>query len=384
MAALPPLRDLIRALIGTPSVSSVVPAHDTGNRAVIELLATWLEDLGFAIELQPLPGRDHKLNLIARRGGSGADGLVLAGHTDTVPCDPALWRDDPFRLRERDDRLYGLGTADMKGFLCIVVDTLRGQDLASLRRPLTVLATADEESGMHGAHALLARGQVLGAHGLIGEPTGLRPVHRHKGIFMEAVRVIGRSGHSSDPALGRNALEGLHRVLGALLALRAELEDRYRDPAFTPPTPTLNFGHVHGGDNANRICGQCELHLDLRPLPGMDIAELRELLRARARAALDGTELRCEFEALYDGLPALDTPRDAHIVRLAEQLSGAASEAVSFGTEAPYYSRLGTETVVCGPGHIAQAHQPDEYLPLAEIAPTQRMLGGLIDAICRA
>src|SRR5699024_5250064 len=139
---------------------------------------------------------------------------------------------------------------------------LRARDL---RRPLTILATADEESGMTGAKALVDDGRPIGRYTLIGEPTGLRPIHLHKGVMMEAVRLIGRSGHSSNPAFGVNALEAMALALNEILAWRADLQRRYRDARFLVPEPTLNLGHIRGGDNPNRICAEVELHFDLRP-----------------------------------------------------------------------------------------------------------------------
>lgn len=378
----PRLLDLIGALVATPSVSSFEAGLDRGNRALIDLLAGWLEDLGFHIEIQDLRTDPAKANLIATLG-TGDDGLVLAGHTDTVPCDPALWQRDPFTLHEADGRLYGLGTADMKAFLALAIEAVRDLRAADLKKPLVLLATADEESGMLGARRLADSGRRLGMHCIIGEPTGLKPIRQHKGIFDERIRVIGRSGHSSDPALGNSALEGMHAVIGALLAWRDELQARYRDPAFSVPVPTLNLGHIHGGDNPNRICGECELTLDFRPLPGMAIAELRAQLRARVQAVADARGLHVEFDAIFDGLPPLATAADAHIVRLAEQIAGSPASAAAFGTEGPYYDALGCQTVILGPGDIAQAHQPDEYLALDRLAPTVTMLRAAIERLCR-
>ena len=377
----PKLLDLIDALIATPSVSSFEPGLDRGNRAVIDLLATWLEDLGFTIEIQDLDTDPAKANLVATLG-SGDGGLVLAGHTDTVPCDPALWRRDPFTLHEADGRLYGLGSADMKAFFALAIEAVRELRAGDLEQPLVLLATADEESGMLGARRLRDAGRRLGRHCIVGEPTGLKPIRQHKGIFDERIRLIGRSGHSSDPALGNSALEGMYAAIGALLAWREELQARHHDPAFAVPVPTLNLGHIHGGDNPNRICGSCELTLDLRPLPGMDIAALRQQLRERVLAAVAPRGLTVQFEAIFDGLPPLATPADAHLVRLTEQLAGAAAGAAAFGTEGPYYDALGCETVILGPGDIAQAHQPDEHLALARLQPTVRLLREAVRRLC--
>jgi len=251
-----------------------------------------------------------------------------------------------------------------------------------LQEPLILLATADEETSMAGAKALVDRKLPRARHAVIGEPTGLRPVHMHKGILMEAIHLQGRSGHSSDPALGNSALEAMYTVIGALRAWRNELQKKHIDPNFAVPVPTLNLGHIHGGDNPNRICPECELHIDLRPLPGMNLQELRGELQQRVLAALHDSGIQVSFESLFDGIPAMETPASAAIVQLAEKLTGRSPEAVAFGTEAPYLSQLGMETVVLGPGDIAQAHQPDEYLALERLAPTIDILKQMITTVC--
>ncbi|HEY8386507.1 MAG TPA: M20/M25/M40 family metallo-hydrolase, partial [Porticoccaceae bacterium] len=164
---------MLRALIASNSISSVLPAVDHGNRAVIDLLASWLEDVGFRTEIMPLAD-PRKANLIATLG-SGPGGLVLSGHTDTVPCDDSLWRSDPFALTERDNRFYGLGTSDMKGFFALAIEAARDFTAKDLQQPLIVLATADEESSMAGARALIEAGRPRARCAVIGEPTGLRP-----------------------------------------------------------------------------------------------------------------------------------------------------------------------------------------------------------------
>lgn len=376
------LLERIRRLIATPSVSSVSPQFDQSNRPVIDLLADWLESAGFVVRIEPLPERPDKANLIATLG-SGPGGLVLAGHTDTVPFDAGRWRFDPFGGIEADERIYGLGTADMKAFLALALDAAQEFQASDLRQPLIILATADEESSMAGARALAAAKQPLGRHALIGEPTGLKPVRMHKGILMEAIRLEGRSGHSSDPALGVNALEGMHRVIGELLHWRAELQTRYRNPLFAVEGPTLNLGHIHGGDNPNRICADCELHIDLRPLPGMGLANLRAELHGRLERLLaDNRALQLRCTPLFAGIEAMETSATAAIVQATEQLTGAPAEAVSFGTEGPYLNALGMETVILGPGSVECAHQPDEFLPLATISPTLDLLRGLIERFC--
>lgn len=377
----PPLIDMLRQLIAIPSVSSVTPALDQGNRAVVECLAEWLEGLGFACELQPIPNAPDKANLIATLG-RGDGGLVLAGHTDTVPYDESGWSSDPFRLSERDGRLYGLGTSDMKSFLGLIIEAVRDIRAADVKQPLVVLATADEESGMTGAKALVDGQRRIGRHAVIGEPTGLRPIRMHKGVMMEAIRIQGRSGHSSDPALGANALEGMLRVMNDIVAWRQQLQSKNVDPRFEVPVPTLNLGHIHGGDNPNRICGYCELHIDIRPMPGMNLEELRHMLRQRLPRVLGDERLSLELVSLFPGLPAMETPETARIVRATEALTGTQAEAVAFGTEGPYLRDLGMDVVILGPGDIAQAHQLDEYLATDRLQPTVDLLRKLIQQFC--
>ena len=382
-AAVPDLMTLMGEIIALPSVSSVSPEYDQGNLGVVERLGEWLASLGFAVELLPLSNRPGKANLIATLG-QGPGGLVLAGHTDTVPYDAALWQSDPFRLTERDGRWYGLGTSDMKGFFPLVIEAarrFRGRDLVE---PLIVLATADEESSMDGAKQLVEIGRPSARYAVIGEPTNLVPVRMHKGILMEGIRITGRSGHSSDPSLGANALEGMTRVLQELLIWRTELQTRYYSAQFHVPVPTLNLGHIHGGDNPNRICGMCELHIDLRPLPGMDLEELRAAMRTRLTASLAGSELDLEIFPLFCGTPAMETPAHSSLVQVAEALTGIPAEAVAFGTEGPYLQQLGADTIILGPGNIAQAHQPNEYLAMDRLQPTIDLLTALIERFCVA
>lgn len=378
---IPPLRERIRQLIATPSVSCINPAFDQSNRPVIELLATWLDDLGFRVEALDVPDKPGKCNLIATLG-RGPGGLVLAGHTDTVPYDQGCWNFDPFGGREVDNRIYGLGSADMKAFLALAVEAAARVDVNELSQPLIIIGTADEESSMSGARALVAAQRPEARFAVVGEPTDLKPVRMHKGAFMESIRVIGRSGHSSNPDLGVNAIEGMHIILGEILAWREELQQRYRNPRFAVPIPTLNPGYVHGGDNPNRICASCELQIDLRLLPGMDLEEIKQELSTRLTRSLAGTELGLEINSVLEGVPPLETAAESPIVQAAEMLTGHAAESAAFATEAPFFDALGMDALILGPGSINQAHQPDEFLPSASIAPCVDLLEGLIGRFC--
>jgi acetylornithine deacetylase len=372
----------IARLVAQPSVSSSAPGLDQSNRGAIDALAEMLDDVGFKVEVLPLPNAPTKANLIATLG-KGPGGLVLAGHSDTVPYDQALWTHDPFALEAREGRLYGLGAADMKAFLALAVEAGEGLDPDSLHAPLIVLATADEETSMEGARALVAMQRPKARHAIIGEPTDLLPVRAHKGMMMEQLRVVGRSGHSSDPRLGNNALEGMARVLSALIALREELGARFRNDSFSVPTPTLNLGRIQGGDSANRICGEVELDIDVRLLPGMELQWVRSEIEKRAEHALAGTGLRLEHKTLFEGAPAFELKGHSALLDVVEELTGEGAATVAFGTEAPYFAALGMQTLVLGPGGIDQAHRPDEFVREDRLEPTVQMLKAVVDRLCK-
>lgn len=368
-------------LVATPSVSSTSAKWDQGNRVVIDLLASWCEALGFKVQVQPVNDSGTKANMIASRG-AGPGGLVLAGHSDTVPYDEGRWRSDPLCLTERDQRLYGLGSTDMKGFFPLALAAAASFADQSFKHPLIILATADEESSMSGARALAAQGFPKARAAVIGEPTGLRPIRMHKGITMQSVQVTGQAGHSSNPALGNNALEAMHGVIGELLTFRQELQARFNNPLFEVALPTMNLGCLHGGDNPNRICGQAELHFDLRLLPGCDTDALLGELRQRLDGLADQRGINIAMSALIGGVEPFEQDAGSELIQVAEKLTGHVSEVVNFATEAPFLQRLGMETVVLGPGSIDQAHQPDEFLALDQIQPCIRLLTALIHHYC--
>jgi len=378
---IPSTVNMIRELIEIPSISCNNPKYDQSNQTIIERLANWCNDLGFKCEIVPIANHPGKFNLVAV-SGNGDDGLLLAGHTDTVPYDLNSWKFDPFKLTEQDDLLYGLGTSDMKSFFALVLTVVQKltTDNIRLKRPVTLLATANEESNMAGAKALTQK--LRATRALIGEPTGLKPIRMHKGILMEAIHLHGRSGHSSNPDFGNSALEGMYQVMGELLQWRDQLQSRYTNSAFQVPLPTMNLGHIQGGDSANRICADCELHIDLRPLPGMNIDELRTTLHQRVKKILKHSGLNIEFKTLFDGIPAMETPADADIVKISERLTGYSAEAVAYGTEAPYLQALDIETIILGPGDIDQAHQPDEFIAMDRLQPMMDILSKMIVHYC--
>lgn len=373
---------LFNHLLSLASVSSANPALDQSNLPVIHLLAEVFEQLGFSCELIPVSDSPAKANLIATYG-SGPGGLVLSGHTDTVPFDELLWQHNPLQLTEKDHRLYGLGSTDMKGFFAVIyaaLEPLFKQELP-FKQPLIILATSDEESSMNGARTLAKLGKPKARYAVIGEPTGLKPINMHKSIMMETIRIQGQSGHSSNPALGKNALEAMHEVIAALLKFRQQLQAEYKNPHFAVEVPTMNLGAIHGGDNPNRICGHCDLEFDVRLLPGMANDSIREKIHELILPIAKKYQTEINLSSLFPGVEAFEN-QDSELVRIAEELTGHNAMNVAFGTEAPFLQELGMDTIVLGPGSIDLAHQPNEYMDVNQVKPAITIIQDLVKRCC--
>lgn len=376
---LPDFKQQFKQLLRINSVSSTQANLDQSNKEVIDLLASWLDELGFKLEIQTVA--EGKYNLLAHYG-SGRGGLVLAGHTDTVPYDETRWASNPLDLYEADNRWYGLGSCDMKGFFAIAIKALQPLLDKPFKQPLFVLATCDEESSMNGARILLASKQKFGRAAVIGEPTNLHPIRLHKGIMMDRIEMIGQSGHSSNPTLGHSALEAMNEAMTTLLKLRSKWQQRYQNPLFSVPYPTLNLGCIHGGDNPNRICGQCALEFDLRPLPTMVADDLRATIIQQLTPIIEKHQVSLNYQPLFGDIPAFEQNANSELVKLAEKLTGLTSASVAFATEAPFIQQIVGDTIILGAGSIDQAHQPNEYLSLSQIEPYTLLLRQLITHYC--
>ena len=380
---LPKFDEMLTQLVAEPSVSSTSSSIDQTNLKVVEQLANWLDGLGFATELRPLPGAPNKANLIARLG-EGEGGLILAGHTDTVPYDESKWQTDPFAVTDKDDKYYGLGTCDMKGFFPVALEAVSTFLDKKLTAPITIVATSDEESSMAGGRYLMECGEPRAQAAIIGEPTGLVPVYAHKGIAMMSIRLQGSSGHSSNPSLGCNALDSMYDVMGELIRYRAELARAHTHDAFEVNIPTMNLGCMHAGDNPNRICAHAELQIDLRLLPGMDSDAVVATLEDRLQRAVADCGTSIEFDTFYPPIPPFETDVQGRLVQTLAMESGNAPGTVAFGTEGHFLQSLGAETVIFGPGSIDQAHQPNEYLAKDQIAPATDIVRRVIGKYCAA
>ncbi len=382
--ALPSFLTLYNELISTPTISNVSDEKlDFSNKPLIDKLATWFADLGFNIDIQAVPNTRNKFNMLATYSNNDhtQGGLLLSGHSDTVPFDDGRWTKDPFKLTEENNKLYGLGTADMKGFFAFILDALRDIDLKKLTKPIYVLATADEETTMAGASFFAKNASLQPDCIIIGEPTSLIPIRAHKGFLSNSIKVIGKSGHSSDPDKGINAIEIMYLVIEKLLKLKQKFKEQYHYDGFSVPYPTMNLGVIHGGDAANRICGCCELIIDIRVLPDMELDTLYNALCEALQPVMKQYPDRITITHDVQPIPGYECKKDNAKLKQVEQLIGHPSDVVNYSTEAPYLNKI-APTIVLGPGSIEQAHQPDEFISMDFLKPTKIVLDKLIKDFC--
>lgn len=362
------------------------------NLELIEFIERLVADLG--IETHRVPGVDpDKANLLARTTGSHRrGGLLFAGHADVVPTEGQAWTTDPFDLVERDGRLYGRGTADMKGFLAAVLSRL--PDLAAGPVPITVALTDDEEVSCLGVRQVLRfmeeRNVPRPELCIVGEPTGLVPVTAHKSKQSFRVEVTGRECHSALAPQGVNAVEIAAELVTWLRArAHAFATQGPFDVDFDPPHTTLQTGIMHGGTAVNIVPNHCRFDFELRCLPSNDADTLLRGLRALAengllpemRAKHPEADITITTTSDYAPLAAREETR---FTALVEEITGARASCVSFATEAGFYQRAGIPTVVCGPGHITQAHRPDEFLEIAQLERCERFVDALVHRFASA
>jgi acetylornithine deacetylase len=270
----------------------------------------------------------------------------------------------------------------MKSFFASALTAASRFKASQLREPLYLVATADEESTMNGAKQLARLGVPKARYAIVGEPTGLQPIRLQKGITMQELSIRGQAGHSSDPALGRSALEGMSEAMQLLLAWRGELQARYPHAGFEVPYPTLNLGRIQGGDNPNRICGDCLLHFDLRSVPPMEWSQLRQELVGRLGELLEARDLQWNLESLDIEVPPFETPADAPFVKRIEAITATPAHSVAYASEAPFFQQLGMETLLLGAGEIRVAHRPDEHIAIHEVNRATDILEALVRHAC--
>ena len=372
--------DMIGRLVGFDTTSR------ESNLALIGFVRDYLDGFGIASELV-FDDERRKANLFATIGPDDHGGIMLSGHTDVVPVDGQIWASDPFTVAMRDDRLYGRGTADMKGFIAAALALVPEFIAAKAPTPVHLALTYDEEVGCLGVRGLIAR---LGTRPvkprlcIIGEPTLMQPVVAHKGKKSVRCHVRGHESHSALAHLGVNAIEAGATIIARIREMAQDKRDHGPyDPGFSPPYTTIHTGTVAGGTALNIVPRECRFAFEIRYLPEDDpdamFAALRhhaDMLVADMHRVSPATGI--EFDA-YNAIPALSTAADSEVVQLAQSLTGANSVGkVSFGTEGGLYQQAGIPTVICGPGSIEQAHRPDEYLALDQLRQCETFLRRLI------
>ncbi len=355
-------------------------AFDTTSRnsnlPLIDWVRAYLDGLGVPYRLSH-DATGERANLHAVIGPRGAGGIALSGHVDTVPVDGQAWSGDPFRLRAKDGRLLARGAADMKGFVACCLAAVPHFQAAGLRRPVHLFISYDEEVDCGGARRLivdLAESGERPSMCIVGEPTSMQPVLGHKGRLAATVTVRGRAGHSSVPARGVNAV---HAAAEAVAWIAAEQRRMAAEgpfaPGFEPPHTTVHVGLLSGGTILNIIPELASFRMEWRVVPGDDqhaaVARLQAQLASAIEPAMHAVDPRTGFTvAVTDWLPGLSLDPDHALAGLVRQLTGANSAGyVSYGTEAGLYEAAGIPSIVCGPGDIAQAHTPDEWIAASQL-----------------
>jgi acetylornithine deacetylase len=377
-------RDMIRRLVGFDTTSR------NSNLALIEFVRDYLDGNKVASELV-FAEDGKKANLYATIGPQDQGGIMLSGHTDVVPIDDQDWHSDPFQLLEKDDRLYGRGSADMKSFIAVVLVLVPELVQRRLRTPIHLSFSYDEEVGCIGVRRLigvLANRPNRPRLAIVGEPTEMQVGIGHKGKHTLRCHVHGFEAHSSQVHLGVNAIEAAAELVACLKEMARRKRDHGPfDPDFDPPYSSIHTGLMHGGTALNIVPKDCEFDFEIRPLPGDDVAALIAELRdfAATRVLPEMRAVRADTNIVIEELssaPGLNTPADAEVTQLAAALSGAnETMKVSFGTEGGLFQAAGIPAVICGPGSIDQAHKPDEFIALEQIARCEGFLRRLIDRI---
>ena len=387
-------------------VANRLVAFDTvsakSDRDAMEYIAAELSPRGFKTAIQPIDLFGvAQANLVAWVGPTRADGLIISGHVDVVPFDGQPgWERDPLKLEPAGERIYGRGTTDMKGFIAQCLDAARTLDSSRLTRPLVFVFTASEEVGCLGAHSVApALKQILGETPVprlawIGEPTSWNVSHAHKSIVSFGVTVRGIGGHSGAPARGVNAIAVMARVIDTIGRYQQELAAcrpaKYLDIFPDAPCDVLNFGTVHGGIALNMITEECKLRVSYRSLPDADPLDVYHEIERRV-AALDGhdyagREHRAKIElAVMNVVPPLDSPRGTALEAALFAVTGAnTSTGALYATDGGWFTGSGITSLICGPGDLEQAHQPNEHIRREAFERGPAMITKVIERLCSA
>ncbi|GLK74408.1 acetylornithine deacetylase [Ancylobacter dichloromethanicus] len=382
---------MLAARTTTEELLAYLVAFDTTSRnSNLDLIAFVRDYLGaFGIESTLVPSAaGDKASLFATIGPAGVGGVCLSGHSDVVPVDGQPWSTDPFTLTPKDDRLYGRGACDMKGFLACCLAQVPQMLAAKLATPIHLLVSYDEEIGCTGVVPAVRRlgdDLPLPRACIVGEPTSMRVVDAHKSGIAYVTTVTGREAHSSMPQLGANAIFAAAELIGELDRMRAELVAA-GDPSgrFDPPNTTLQVTVVNGGTAGNIVPRECAIRWNVRGLPGLDETVLLDRLERFGRANVlprlreTAPEAAITTDFVYK-VPPLSPQTGSEAETLALRLAGQnRTYTVAYGTEGGHFQAQGIPTIICGPGSIDQAHKPDEYIEVSQLRACERFLKGLI------
>ena len=361
------------------------------NLGLIEWARDYLKDIGIGSRLT-YDAAGNKANLFATVEKGDKPGIVLSGHTDVVPVDGQNWTSDPFKATLRGDRIYGRGACDMKSYLAVVLAMAPRFAAANLKAPVHFALSYDEEVGCVGARGLLedlARNGIRPAGAVIGEPTGMQPVIAHKGKRSYQCCVRGKEAHSALTPQGVNAIEYAARIIGYIRHMAERMRDcEPRDYGFDVPFTTLQTGVISGGTAGNIVPRECIFQFEFRYLPGADPDALEREIRDYAERVILPEMQRTDpatgisFETKAE-IPGLDTAEEEEVTRLAQALSRSKSASkVAYATEGGLFQRAGIPAIICGPGSIEQAHKPDEYVTLEQVALCESFMERLLEQMC--
>ncbi|RII83161.1 acetylornithine deacetylase [Neopusillimonas maritima] len=377
-------RAMLEQLISFPTVSR------DSNLELIRFIQAYLSRLGVESELF-YNAELTKANLFATVGPPDQGGVALSGHTDVVPVDGQNWTVDPFSLSENDGRLYGRGTSDMKGFIACVLAAVPSFLVKPLKKPIHLVFSYDEEVGCLGVRPMLAELEKRNNKPqlcLVGEPTLMQPVLGHKGKLAMRCSVKGAACHSAYSPQGVNAIEYAAKLIGKLGEIGEALaQPELHDHRFEPPYSTVQTGVIKGGRALNIVPAECEFDFEIRAIPGFDAAVVPDQLKTYAQETLlpkmraVSGQSDIQFDHLSD-YPGLATPPESEVAQLVAALTGSTQfSTVAFGTEGGLFNQAGIPTVICGPGSIDQAHKPDEFVSLEQLAACDAMLARLANLL---
>ena len=362
---------ILERLVGFESISRR-PTH-----GIVGYIREYLHQHGIEATLS-FDAAGERANVFATIGPEIDGGVVLNGHTDVVPVEGQDWATDPFVLTQKDNRLFGRGSVDMKGFIACALASVPVFKAANLKKPIHLAFSYDEEVGGFGMPVLLDsmsnysfRPEIV----IVGEPTGMKLITGHKGGYEMRTEITGHAVHSCNPDLGVNAISAASRLIAKIEEIGSRLANRpYPNSPFTPPYCTFNVGVIEGGTATNATAGWCNFNWEFRPMPGEDgaryIAEVEEFASTQLLPTMKAVNADADIRIIVDApVPALDDTNAAKAAAFVSEITGLNSQdVVSFGTDGGYFSNAGLSTVVFGPGDIGRAHKADEYIEIDEIA----------------